>query len=104
MDETNELTKNGRLRMHRPYLISFAEKPKGKLKHTLLAMLLDSQSSPSYNPSPVVAQVLWMYLQARTRIHQVIFCITYASMTSKGNNMRIATSVAGEGSAVQAYR
>jgi hypothetical protein len=26
--------------------------------HTLLAMLLDSQSRPSYNPSPVVAQVL----------------------------------------------
>jgi len=27
----------------------------------LLAMLLESQSSPSYSPSPEVAQVLWMY-------------------------------------------
>ena len=34
-------------------------------RHTydLLAMLLDSQSRPSYSPSPDVAQVLWMYLQ-----------------------------------------
>lgn len=31
--------------------------------HPLLAMLLDSQSSPSYRPSPEVAHVLWMYLQ-----------------------------------------
>jgi hypothetical protein len=31
--------------------------------YTLLAMLLDSQSIPSSNPSPVVAQVFWMYLQ-----------------------------------------
>ncbi len=29
-------------------------------------MLLDSQSRPSYKPSPEVAQVLWMYLLART--------------------------------------
>lgn len=29
---------------------------------TLLAMLLESQSRPSYSPSPEVAQVLWMYL------------------------------------------
>lgn len=34
---------------------------------TLLAMLLESQSSPSYNPSPDVAQVLWMYLQPGNR-------------------------------------
>ena len=32
----------------------------------MLAMLLDSQSRPSYKPSPEVAQVLWMYLLART--------------------------------------
>ena len=30
---------------------------------TLFAMLFESQSSPSYSPSPEVAQVLWMYLQ-----------------------------------------
>jgi hypothetical protein len=30
--------------------------------HPLLAMLLDSQSKPSYRPSPDVAHVLWMYL------------------------------------------
>lgn len=29
----------------------------------LLAMLLDSQSNPSYSPSPEVAHVLWMYLR-----------------------------------------
>lgn len=29
---------------------------------TLFAMLLESQSNPSYKPSPDVAQVLWMYL------------------------------------------
>lgn len=29
---------------------------------TLLAMLLESQSRPSYNPSPEVAHVLWIYL------------------------------------------
>ena len=34
--------------------------------HPLLAMLLDSQSKPSYRPSPDVAQVLWMYLQQKT--------------------------------------
>ena len=34
--------------------------------HPLLAMLLDSQSKPSYRPSPDVAQVLWMYLQQDT--------------------------------------
>ncbi len=28
----------------------------------MLAMLLLSQSRPSYRPSPDVAQVLWMYL------------------------------------------
>ncbi len=27
----------------------------------LLAMLFESQSNPSYRPSPEVAQVLWMY-------------------------------------------
>lgn len=26
-------------------------------------MLLESQSNPSYNPSPEVAHVLWIYLQ-----------------------------------------
>lgn len=31
-------------------------------RHTLEEMLLDSQSRPSYRPSPDVAQVLWMYL------------------------------------------
>ncbi|ONK61701.1 uncharacterized protein A4U43_C08F32670 [Asparagus officinalis] len=31
-------------------------------KQTLLAMLFDSQSNPSYSPSPDVAHVLWMYL------------------------------------------
>ena len=30
--------------------------------YALLAMLLDSQSRPSYSPSPDVAHVLWMYL------------------------------------------
>ena len=30
--------------------------------HPLLAMLLDSQSKPSYRPSPDVAHVLWIYL------------------------------------------
>ena len=33
----------------------------------LLAMLLDSQSRPSYRPSPEVAHVLWMYLQVGAR-------------------------------------
>jgi hypothetical protein len=33
---------------------------------TLFAMLLDSQSKPSYRPSPDVAHVLWMYLKAST--------------------------------------
>jgi len=28
-------------------------------------MLLDSQSKPSYRPSPDVAHVLWMYLQRK---------------------------------------
>jgi hypothetical protein len=32
---------------------------------TFLAMLLDSQSRPSYKPSPEVAHVLWIYLQAK---------------------------------------
>lgn len=32
------------------------------MENTLLAMLLDNQSSPSYKPSPEVAQVLCMYL------------------------------------------
>ena len=32
-------------------------------KHTLFAMLFESQSNPSYKPSPEVAQVLWIYLQ-----------------------------------------
>lgn len=32
------------------------------MENTLLAMLLDSQSSPSYKPSPEVAQALCMYL------------------------------------------
>ena len=31
--------------------------------HPLLAILLDSQSKPSYRPSPDVAHVLWMYLR-----------------------------------------
>ena len=30
---------------------------------TLFAILLESQSNPSYSPSPDVAHVLWMYLQ-----------------------------------------
>lgn len=30
--------------------------------YTLLAMLFESQSSPSYRPSPEVAHVLWIYL------------------------------------------
>ena len=29
---------------------------------TLLTMLFESQSNPSYNPSPEVAHVLWIYL------------------------------------------
>lgn len=35
--------------------------------HALLAMLLESQSNPSYRPSPLVAHVLWMYLQEATK-------------------------------------
>jgi hypothetical protein len=33
------------------------------LSDYLLAMFCDSQSRPSYRPSPEVAHVLWMYLQ-----------------------------------------
>ena len=36
---------------------------------SLLLMFIDSQSSPSYRPSPFVAHVLWMYLHAHIR-HQ----------------------------------
>lgn len=32
-------------------------------ENTLVAMLLESQSSPSYSPSPEVAHVLWIYLR-----------------------------------------
>lgn len=34
--------------------------------YALLAMLLESQSRPSYRPSPEVAHVLWMYLHIAT--------------------------------------
>ena len=36
--------------------------------HPLLAMLLDSQSKPSYRPSPDVAHVLWIYLHGMDSI------------------------------------
>jgi len=36
---------------------------------TLFAILFESQSSPSYSPSPEVAHVLWMYLQRTTCIN-----------------------------------
>lgn len=35
------------------------------LSDYLLAMFCDSQSRPSYRPSPEVAHVLWMYLQTK---------------------------------------
>ncbi len=47
-----------------------AASPEGSLVQTLaqvlLAMLLDSQSRPSYRPSPEVAHVLWIYLHNLT--------------------------------------
>lgn len=36
---------------------------------TLLAMLLESQSNPSYSPSPEVAHVLCMYLRKQEIQH-----------------------------------
>ncbi len=36
-----------------------------QVHHPLLAMLLESQSRPSYRPSPEVAHVLWMYLDSQ---------------------------------------
>ena len=42
--------------------IDIACRHKTSVTHPLLAMLLDSQSRPSYRPSPDVAHVLWIYL------------------------------------------
>jgi hypothetical protein len=43
----------------------------GKEIGTLFAMLLESQSRPSYKPSPVVAQVLWIYLQVTIKFSRL---------------------------------
>ena len=45
--------------------------PQGKEIGTLFAMLLESQSRPSYKPSPVVAQVLWIYLQVTMKFSRL---------------------------------
>ena len=38
-------------------------------QHTLLAILLESQSRPSYSPSPEVAHVLWIYLRNEQKLN-----------------------------------
>ena len=52
------------------------------LTHPLLAMLLESQSRPSYRPSPDVAHVLWMYLN-NTKSSQLKACTNLQQLLEK---------------------
>jgi hypothetical protein len=40
-------------------------------------MLLESQSRPSYKPSPVVAQVLWIYLHVTVKHSRLVKSIDH---------------------------
>ncbi len=54
------------------------------ITHPLLAMLLESQSRPSYRPSPDVAHVLWMYLH-ETKAHiscHALYCNSFLTNKS----------------------
>jgi hypothetical protein len=72
-------------------------------------MLLDSQSRPSYNPSPDVAQVLWMYLSKQYIATYITKQKCNIMATSHYDGLCVEylvyiTSDAGEVSAVQAYQ
>jgi transposase len=63
-------------------------------------MLFESQSSPSYNPSPEVAHVLWMYLQNINSDHISVFeCVSVCMVEwngEKGMFIDFTNGVAGE--------
>lgn len=72
-------------------------------------MLLESQSSPSYNPSPEVAHVLWIYLRHRINQYAYIEKKKWRKRGEGGGNCGrrgtiYLTSVADEGSEDQAYQ
>ena len=54
----------------------------------LLAMLLESQSSPSYSPSPLVAQVLWMYQWRCRRLCRPSLSVISAAFMAFGKSCR----------------
>lgn len=69
--------------------------------YALLLMFCDSQSRPSYRPSPDVAQVLWMYLQVGewglgSRQYCTSVCSSaWTSQTAYANRINQATFRAG---------
>ena len=50
---------------HRGHACGAIWAAQGCQRTSLLLMFMDSQSRPSYRPSPLVAHVAWMYLQSK---------------------------------------